>query len=339
MTQAPTIIGSWLTLFVSALEDSGINGASFLAEYDIDYPKASAPQSRISITTMAKMWKTAVLRTGDQSFGLKAGSFVTPTTFSALSLALWSSCSTKDLMTCFMRYLHVFTTAAEISLEDQQEELVLTCHLYLGSNDKSPVSNYALDAALSALMTLCRAHSTQSFSATRVELTRAAPANPNDYEAVFGCSVLFEQPKIRIFYNKHEIEAPIPGGNPQMALATEKMVSDVLMELKQGDILNQVRKALFELLPSGQANLEQVAEHTHLSPRTLHRKLEEHNTSFRQQLEIVRHELALQFMQKPNLSLGEIGFLLGFASSSNFSRAFKRWTGQTPNAFRASHLK
>jgi AraC-like DNA-binding protein len=73
-----------------------------------------------------------------------------------------------------------------------------------------------------------------------------------------------------------------------------------------------------------------------MSSRTLNRKLSALGTNYSQLLETVRHELAEQYVADPSLSLSEISFLLGFSEQSAFSRAFKRWNGRSPSAFRES---
>lgn len=71
-----------------------------------------------------------------------------------------------------------------------------------------------------------------------------------------------------------------------------------------------------------------------MSARTLHRHLEEEGTSFRQVLAEVRREIAARHLSERRLAIGEIAFLLGFSEPSAFHRAFKRWTGHGPLAYR-----
>ncbi len=339
MTSTYNIIGSWLTLFVSGLESYDIDGPAFLADYGFNYPEDSNPDKRVSISTMAVMWDKAAELTGDEEFGLKAGTFITPTTFSALGMALWSSCSVRDMLQCWCRYLHMFSTAAEMTIVEEAGKLTVLTHQYPDEDGNSPASIYALDATLSALHSMGRSHYSLNLAPLAVELSRPRPKNPEHYEDFFGCPVSFDNPTIKLVYDLEEISRPIPGGNPQLAQATEKLVVEYLgrMQLQPANtqsLLPQVRQALFELLPRGEANLDDVAAQLHVSPRTLHRKLDEQGTNFRQLLEEVRKQLALDYIGQPHLSIGEISFLLGFASNSNFSRAFKRWTGQSPQGYR-----
>ncbi len=71
-----------------------------------------------------------------------------------------------------------------------------------------------------------------------------------------------------------------------------------------------------------------------MSVRTLHNRLAESGTTYQQLLDRTRRELAEQYMQQPNISVSEVAYLLGFSDCSNFSRAFHRWTGQSPSDFR-----
>jgi AraC-like DNA-binding protein len=72
-----------------------------------------------------------------------------------------------------------------------------------------------------------------------------------------------------------------------------------------------------------------------VSERTLQRRLGEEETNYATVLSEVRQSTAEKYLRKPDVSLSEVAWLLGFAEQSSFTRAFKRWTGQSPGAFRA----
>lgn len=335
MTTGPDVIGCWLTLFVSALEQYGIDGPQFLEQQGVDYEVAADPNYRVPVVIMAQLWHAAVAQTGDKTFGLKAGTLVKPTTFSALGMALWNCCTIRDHFNCLVRYMHVFTNAVDISLEETDEFIITTSRLRL-EGGRSPASDYAQDAVSAAMITLCRQHYRQDFSMVKLELTRAQPEDAAPYEKLFGCPVSFGNALSRAWYRRADVDQPIPGCNRDIASATEKLVQDYLARLdrQSEDVQHQVQNAIGKLMPQGDASLERVADMLHMSSRTLHRKLELLNTSFRQEVDSVRHRMALEYMACSDLSLGDISFLLGFSSSSNFTRAFRRWTGRTPQEYR-----
>ena len=89
-----------------------------------------------------------------------------------------------------------------------------------------------------------------------------------------------------------------------------------------------------ESLPSGIPSLIQVADHVGMSPRTLKRRLSDKGASFRELVQELQKDVALEYLKNSNKSLSEITFLTGFSDPSAFNRAFKRWTGQAPSSFR-----
>jgi AraC-like DNA-binding protein len=74
-----------------------------------------------------------------------------------------------------------------------------------------------------------------------------------------------------------------------------------------------------------------------MSRRTLQRKLGEAELSYKALLEKTRHDLALRYLDDPSKTVTDITFLLGFSEQSAFTRAFKRWSGKAPTAYRAAH--
>jgi AraC-like DNA-binding protein len=80
--------------------------------------------------------------------------------------------------------------------------------------------------------------------------------------------------------------------------------------------------------------MDAVAAALHMSPRTLQRRLEQSGTRYSEVLDDVREAQARAWLSDRTLSLGEIGYRLGFSDLATFSRAFKRWTGKPPGTWR-----
>ena len=71
--------------------------------------------------------------------------------------------------------------------------------------------------------------------------------------------------------------------------------------------------------------------------RTLNRRLRSEGTTFHRQLDAVRHEVSLQLLSNTAMRLAEIAATLGYADASAFVRAFRRWSGTTPEGWRRAH--
>ena len=82
--------------------------------------------------------------------------------------------------------------------------------------------------------------------------------------------------------------------------------------------------------------LREVARALAMSDRNLQRALRDDGTSFQKVLDEVRRDLAISHLANPATSAGQVGFLLGFSEPSAFHRAFRRWTGKTPSAYRVA---
>ena len=91
-------------------------------------------------------------------------------------------------------------------------------------------------------------------------------------------------------------------------------------------------------MAKGAPSIDLVAEKLNFSQRSLQRKLNDSGTSYKHLVENIRQAMAEQYLNQNQLSLGEISYLLGFANVANFSRAFKRWKGISPGAYRGEHM-
>ena len=97
----------------------------------------------------------------------------------------------------------------------------------------------------------------------------------------------------------------------------------------------EVEEALFALLPSGRAAMSDVATELGIGSRTLQRRLAAEDTSWLDVLNGTRERLAQYYFESTDLNATEISFLLGFADPNSLFRAFLRWTGTTPESWRA----
>ena len=86
-------------------------------------------------------------------------------------------------------------------------------------------------------------------------------------------------------------------------------------------------------------DIARFGEQIFMSARSLHRNLNELGTTFGSILEEVRREFAEHYVSDTREDLTEVAFRLGYSEQSSFSRAFKRWTGRSPSAYRAELKK
>ncbi|EYD50724.1 bacterial regulatory helix-turn-helix s, AraC family protein [Acinetobacter baumannii 25493_4] len=161
------------------------------------------------------------------------------------------------------------------------------------------------------------------------------PENVQPYEEYFGCPVLFEQPVALMRFDKEILSLPLKNSDAALVTILEKHADKLLASLPHIDeITDQVRKQIAYLLHQGEPSIEQLAERLNYSRRTLQRRLTEAGTNFRKELNTVRYELAKSYLKDLRLQIVEIALLLGYAEHSPFTRAYKEWSGKTPQQAR-----
>ncbi len=101
------------------------------------------------------------------------------------------------------------------------------------------------------------------------------------------------------------------------------------------DTSERVHTFLLDTLPSGNANVVEVARRLGMGQRSMQRRLRDEGATFQAIVADTREKLARHYLANTNLAAEEISFLLGYDKPSSFYRAFQRWTGTTPKVFRA----
>jgi AraC-like DNA-binding protein len=139
-----------------------------------------------------------------------------------------------------------------------------------------------------------------------------------------------------ITFSAQDAERPFLTANDAMWSFFEPQLNQRMQDLTQhATYTEKVRACLIEILASGQYKVEDVASRLAVSRRTLQRNLRNEGTTFQQVLDGLREELAHHYLAKSKYSSGQIAFLLGYEDPNSFSRAFRSWTGQTPDTARS----
>lgn len=335
-----TTIGGFPLMVAKALDAQGISGEAALVECGIDQHVLTDPDTRVPEEKIAQLLRLAVSRTEDPAFGLKVGEFVCPTTFHALSMSMWLSCSLKDAFDRAVRYGQLVSDAGVSGLEETAEEYTAWTAFAPNESDFSAAPHpAAVDALYAALVTFCRAVYGGSLSPTHVSLMRDEPEDVASYSDFFRCPVDFSQSRISLSFDKKSMEKPLSSGHPELLKYSDHVIVECLNRFDKWDIVGRLKSVLLERLPSGKPSQRQVASALHLSLRSLQRKLHERGLTYESVLGEVRRDLAKTYIAQPHLSIGEISYLLGFSSYTNFSRTFKSWMGTTPRQYRRQHLE
>ena len=289
------------------------------------------PNARIPYAKFEALWKEINESIDDPYIGLKAAELWHPSNLGSLGYAWLASSSLRTAFERVVRYLRVVTEGMHCWIEEKNGEFSFIHSFLEGSLNISVQA----DAILAMLITLCRINYGQSLNPISVSFTHPVPEDTGEYFAFFRCPVNFDASDNRIIFSQEVVDKRLPSYNPLLAQLNDQIMIEYLAKLNGDNIIERVKAAILDQLPSGQVTDSSVADALYMSRRTFYRRLKQENITFRSVLNEVRQELSTQYLQNSRLSLNEISYLLGFAEISSFSRAFKRWTGSSPSAFRA----
>ena len=325
------VTANYLLMMLPLLDDFGIEYASFFSTYAIDIQRLDDPHYRISERACSGIWNHLVTATGDETVGLKAGRFANLKTFQLLGPAMWFTRKPLDGLETMLRYFRLITDVGGFTLLKTKTGYSLKARIRSGLI----LSNANVDAFLSALVTICRQLYGHHFAPSQVHTIRHHLTNTAYHEQFFRCPVTFGCAAIELLFDREMMETPSNDFSGFHYGVTGKALAEHL-SLVDGDQFEfQVGVLIKQNLTDSEGLMAQVCQQLHMSERTLLRKLALRGVNFRKLTESCRQELALDYLTHSDLPLTDITHTLGFSSYQNFSRAFKRWSGETPNAFRA----
>ena len=168
-----------------------------------------------------------------------------------------------------------------------------------------------------------------------VHFTHSAPKDITIYERYFHCKVRFSSQFTELLLPITELEKPIPQGDQTLQNLLMQQAKALLEKLPNSTQLDErLQQAILKGLQKNQYHIANIAKQLNMSTRQLQRHLQEQNTTYQQRMQELRLLLARQYLQDPHLGLKEIALLLCYSEQSAFQRAFKLWTGLTPQQWR-----
>lgn len=270
----------------------------------------------------------------DTGLGLSLGLHRSMATLDQLAYLMMSSATLRESTQQGLRYQNypgrfsghlIITSFSEI----QQQG----CYQIEAKQALGELRLLAIEDILATIVTTCRWVTGKNLPITKLRCDYSAPPHADRYETIFQCPVQFDASSTQLFFNAQILDEPLPNASPQSAALYAKLCEETSIARNQGDIVWRIWQIIVEN-PAEPPTLEQCAKILHVSPRTLSRKLQAQNWQYQHLLDQVREIHARRYLSNPLLSITDIAHRLGYADSSGFHRAFKKWTGLAPGEFR-----
>ncbi|ERO65708.1 MULTISPECIES: AraC family transcriptional regulator [Pseudomonas] len=272
------------------------------------------------------MLAMAARQLGDPLLGIHLGRTISARHFGVLGSVLLACNTLEAALARLERYLRLVFDVLPMYRREGQGwvEIVWDTSEY----QPGPLVN---ETGIVAMVQFCRDLVVGAVDPIQIDFNHQGPTDPGPYEEFFGCPVRFAQAQAVMRFAPDVLAMPLKSPDPALITLLEQHADRLLAQLPQQDeMVEQVRKTISRELHEGEPSIERIGARLRLSPRTLQRRLQETGTTFRGELNLVRHELALSYLRDPRLQIVDIAMLLGYSEHSAFTRAFKEWSGQTP---------
>ncbi|MEP4149202.1 MAG: AraC family transcriptional regulator [Halioglobus sp.] len=328
LASTPESIASYLLPIIKALDSRGVDSRELLQRAGIEEAVSNDPLARLPHDRMGEIFRLALEATGDPQFGLYASRYMLPAHIHALGSAMLASHSLMDMCLRIERFGSFLASTAEFYLDVGEQESKLGARMLV------PLRPEAVDMFWSFVLRFMRHLYREDFNPLRVEIPgEDSPEAVEAYRDFFRCELSFGHRDMALYFDSNQLAEKLPTASPELARLSDQVVRDYLAKMNRDDVVSRLSRLLVANLPTGGYSKEDAAAELTMSPRTLQKKLQEAGTSWREQVDRTRYELAVSYLQSGRYSLSEITYMLGFNDTSSFSRAFKRWTGKAPGSF------
>ena len=338
MKPPDTLAVSSLNMLLGVAGQHGANVPALMQAIGFDPTASAGPDARVPIATIQRLWPLAIEATHDPNFDLHIGSHINFATAGTLAYVLLHAPTVGAAITQLCRYQDVACQGVRTFQTPAPE---WPGGIWLNLELTSPAieyPRYVLNSELSIYLAAFATLTCQPVVPQAVRLAYPRPADTRAHEQAFGTAQLeFDTPLTQVAFDAATLVLPIPHANPALFPLFEQHAAALLAQLPTNQPLTlaeQVRAEIVRQLKGQVPTLSTVAAQLCLGVRTLQLKLKEAGHTYQQQLDAVRSDLAQRHLRESHLSITDVAFLLGYSEPSVFVRSFKKWTGQTPGAFR-----
>ncbi len=265
-------------------------------------------------------------------FSVRVGQQMKIEDYGVLGLS-WRTCSKAgEIFERCERYFHLLSNTYVFKVEKEGER----SKIYLFRDAHRRGLELSNEATFSATVVVLQAMTETDMVPLSVSFKHGPPKDLKDYEKAFNCPILFNQSRNFMAYSTTDLEMRTAKADISINKFLVERVEEETrgIEVSAFKIVTDVQNLIKDALPSGIPSIIQIGEHMGMSSRTLTRRLSESSMTFRDLVRQTQEKIAIDLLKNTSNTVSEIAFQTGFSEQSAFSRAFKRWTEQSPLEYR-----
>ena len=328
----PTSSGTMTRLACERVVASGVALEPLLQKANLTPQQIKDTSARINVREQIRFLTLAAAALDDDLFGFRLAREADLRRIGLLYYVLTSSDTMLDAYRRATRYTSIVNDGiVQTTIEGPHFGMSLR---YAGVSRH--LDTHQAEFWMAVLVRVTRQLSGLRLSPHRVRFAHHRNTKPAEFAELFGDSVEFSASGDEAVFAATVADMPVVTADPYLNEMLLTYCDEALVARRGsgGSFRSSVENAVVPLLPHGKARADEVARRLGTSGRTFARRLSSEGLTFSELLERLRHDLARRYLAEGELSVSQIAWLLGYQEVGAFSRAFKRWTGETPRDMR-----
>jgi AraC-like DNA-binding protein len=306
----------------------GVPSDGLLAAAGIAPAQVAVPGSRLSAEQAFALWEEAEKATAEPLIAEHVVGLLPFGSYRIADYLLMTGSTPREALQKFIRSFPLVNGAFQLQLVSSGSATHLElCSPYAAEGP----SRFYVEFIFSMIFARLRLAAGVDWTPREICFAHPSPPGVGAYHPTFRCQARFNEPVNRMVLEKDFAEMRLPNGDALLSEILDQYGQSLLKQSGKDDFLSDVRKVLSDGFSRGDVDLETTARKLALSGRSLQRELNGRGTSYREELDRFRCDLALDLLARTEIH--EIAALLRFSEASSFYRAFRRWTGKTPREY------
>ena len=337
MRSVITVSNALVCSILDGISVSGAERRALLEHAGLSERAIGDITERTSIVQLARLWKRVLRVTGDDFVGLAIGSAVRPDRFGLGAHAALQGQTVRQVLLRFAKYATLVNDLLNDLLECRLEEGPVIARFVVRLHwDVLGLERHAVDLAFAAIVHWARASLAAPFVVRELRLHHSLAAGGPAYRERFAAPAVFGARRNELVFDAAVLDEPVAASNPDLGMILDRYAS---LELSRIPVVTDLPARVAQLVTRGleqgeSIELAAIAARLETSPRSLQRELRAHATSLSALIDEARRALAPAWLAAPGTNVEQVGFRLGYSEPTAFIRAFKKWYGMTPGAFR-----
>ena len=332
-----TVAASLVIDLLGYLASRGLARERVCLEARLDLAVVDAPDERLAGSAMERLWRVGESLASDPDLGLHAAAAASPGALSILGYVVLNCRTSREALEKLGRYAALLNDGLRVQISREGADTHLVFEAIAGTDNyvaRSP--RQPMETMAAGVVCTLAAITEGKTVPHEISFRHAAPASIASHQRILRVAPRFGRPADRMVFRTEDLERPVRSANASLLAVFERHADEMLAHIEEhGPVSRRLLQIVAKRLQGGTPPLGEIASAMAMSARNLQRTLRDEDTSYQDLLDHARRELALRHLATPEGSAAEVAFLLGFADASAFTRAFRRWTGSTPGAWRA----